>query len=134
MGWNDGPYNIAGFMNFQSHYFSPVEGAPPNVNFQCTTSGGSVGGGTYPCAISNFTNYEPDFITFDLSFGYNTGDIPANVYLKNLTLQFTVQNLLNRHSPFDYIPTTAGGRQVTAYDLTRPNSGRTIGITLVKNW
>ncbi|MDE2476097.1 MAG: TonB-dependent receptor [Alphaproteobacteria bacterium] len=134
LGWSDGPYNIAGFMNYQSHYFSPVEGAPPNVNFQCVAAGSSVGGGTFPCAISNFTNYEPDFITFDLSFGYNTGDIPANTYLKNITLQLTIQNLLNRHSPFDYIPTTAGGRQVTAYDLTRPNDGRVIGVTLMKNW
>jgi iron complex outermembrane recepter protein len=134
LGWSDGPYNVAGFMNYSSHYFSPIGGAPPNVNFQCTSMGGSVGGGTFPCAISDFTNHEPSFITFDLSFGYNTGDIPANDYIKNITLQLTVQNLLDRHSPFDYINTTAGGRQISAYDITRPNAGRVIGLTLVKNW
>jgi hypothetical protein len=121
-------------MNYSSHYFSPIAGSPPNVNMQCTTAGGAVGGGTFPCAISNFTAIQPNFITFDLSLGYNTGDTPANDYLKNLTLQLTVQNLLGLHAPFDYINTAAGGRQIAAYDITRPNSGRTIGITLLKNW
>ena len=137
LGWSDGPFNVAGFMNFQSHYFSPIAGSPPNVNFQCTTPGGTVGSGgasTFPCAIGNFTAIEPNFITFDLSFGYNTGEVPANDYLKHVTLQLTVQNLLGRHSPFDYINTAAGGRQIAAYDLTRQNQGRSIGITLVKNW
>jgi len=134
LGWSDGPFNVAGFMNYSSHYFSPIAGSPPNVNFQCKTSGGTVGGGTLPCAISNFTAIEPNFITFDLSFGYNTGEVPANDYLKHVTLQLTVQNLLGRHSPFDYINTAAGGRQIAAYDLTRQNQGRSIGITLVKNW
>ena len=134
LGWSDGPYNAAAFMNYSSHYFSPITGAPPNVNFQCTTMGGGVGGGTFPCAISDFTAYQPNFITFDLSFGYNTGDIPANVYLKNVTLQLTVQNLLDRHSPFNYINTSAGGRQISAYDITRSNAGRTIGLTVAKNW
>ena len=97
-----------------------------------------------PAALSAAVHYharsatspitEPSFITFDLSFGYKTGDMPANDYLKRITLQFTVQNLLNRHSPFDYLPNNAAGRQAAAYDITRPNSGRTIGMTLVKNW
>jgi len=134
LGWSDGPYDVAGFMNYQSHYFSPIETIPPNVNFQCTSPGGTVGGGTFPCAISNFTSYEPNFITFDISLGYKTGDIPANDYLKHLTIQFTVQNLLNKHSPFEYLPNNAAGRQAAAYDITRPNSGRTIGVTLLKNW
>ncbi len=133
LGWSDGPYSISGFMNYQSHYFVPVA-VPPNVNFQCTASGGSVGGGTLPCAISNYRQIEPDFITFDLSFGYKTGDMPANDYLKNLTLQLTLQNVLNKHAPFEYGPSNSAGRQAAAYDILRPNSGRTIGVSLVKNW
>ena len=66
--------------------------------------------------------------------GYNTGDNPVSTYLRNITLQLTVRNLLNKHSPFNYIPTTAGGRQAAAYDITKPNAGRVIGVTLVKNW
>lgn len=133
LGWNDGTFNVTGFMNYRSHYFDS-SGVPPNVNFQCTVAGGAVGGGTFPCAIGNFSNVEPSFITFDLSFGYNTGDRPANNYLKNLTIQLTIQNLLDRLSPFDYNPTAPPGRQAAAYDLSVPNTGRTIGLTLIKNW
>lgn len=90
-------------LNYRSHYLDS-SGVPPNVNFQCTSAGGSVGGGTLPCAIGNFSNVEPSFITFDLSFGYNTGDKPANTYLRNLTIQLTIQNLMDRLSHFDYTP------------------------------
>jgi iron complex outermembrane receptor protein len=132
LGWSDGPYSVTGFVNYSSHYFTgwPV---PPNVNFACATSGGTVAGGTFPCAISNFTTSEPSFYTFDLSLGYNTGDLPANTYLKNLTIQLVVQNLTGRHSPFEYGPSTST-RNWAAYDINRPNQGRVIGLTLVKNW
>ena len=133
LGWSDGAFSVTGFMNYTSHSYSPL-GSPPNVNFQCTSAGGTVGGGTFPCAISNFTNYVPNFITFDLSFGYNTGDMPANDYLKNLTVQFTVQNLFNRFSPFVYNPTAIAGNIPGAYDNTKSMIGRTFGLTLIKNW
>jgi hypothetical protein len=41
---------------------------------------------------------------------------------------------MNKHSPFDFINSSAGGRQISAYDITRQNQGRTIGVTLIKNW
>jgi outer membrane receptor protein involved in Fe transport len=132
LGWSDGPWTVTGFMNYSAHYFQtwPV---PPNVNNQCLAAGGSLPGGTFPCAISNFSNIEPAWYTFDLSFGYNTGDIPANDYLKNVTVQLTIQNLFNRLSPFEYGPSTST-RNVSGYDILRPNTGRIIGVTLVKNW
>jgi len=133
LGWSDGTFNVAGFMNYRSHYYDS-SGVPPNVNLQCASVGGSVGGGTFPCAIGNYSNSVPSVVTFDLSFGYNTGDTPANDYLKHVTIQLTIQNLLDRLSPFDYNPTAPPGRQAAAYDLSVPNTGRTIGITLVKNW
>ena len=132
LGWSNGPFNVTGFMNFQSHYFTQWS-VPPNVNFQCTTSGGTVGGGTMPCAISNWSNIEPDFITFDLSFGYNTGDIPANDYLKRVTIQLVVQNLMGKHSPFEYGPSTST-RNYAAYNVNIGNGGRVIGLSLIKNW
>ncbi len=108
-------------------------GPPPNVNFQCTAAGGSVGGGTFPCAITNYTNIEPSFYTFDLSLGYNTGDMPANDYLKRIDVQLVIQNLMGKHSPFEYGPTTAS-RNISAYDILRSNEGRVVGITIVKTW
>lgn len=132
LGWSTGPYSITGFMNYSSHYFSPWA-VPPNVNFQCTTSGGSTGGGTNPCAIGNYTNYEPTFITYDLSLGYNTGDMPASDYLKHIGITLTVQNLLGVHSPFAYGPINVN-RNAAAFDIMRSDIGRVLGLTIVKNW
>ena len=132
LGWSNGAFSVTGFMNYTAHYYAPW-GVPPNVNFQCTTAGGNVGGGTFPCAISNYTNIEPSWYAFDLSFGYNTGDTPANDYLKRINIQLVVQNLLGKHSPFEYGPTT-GSRNIAAYDILKSNVGRTIGLTLVKTW
>ena len=68
-------------MNYSAHYYV-AWGNPPNVNLQCTTAGGNITGGTLPCAINNYTQIEPSQYTFDLSLGYNTGDMPASDYLK----------------------------------------------------
>ena len=132
LGWSDGPWTVTGFVNYISHYYStwPV---PPNVNLQCTVAGGTQGGGTFPCAISNWSNIEPSWYTFDLSFGYNTGDMPANTYLKNITVQFTVQNLMGIHSPFEYGPSTST-RNIAGYDILKPDTGRVLGLTLLKDW
>lgn len=132
LGWSDGPYSVTGFMNYSSHYYS-AWAVPPNVNFECTTSGGNVGGGTMPCAIGNYSNIEPSFITFDLSLGYNTGDLPANDYLKHVGLTLTIQNLMGIHSPFAYGP-VAVNRNAAAFDIFRSDIGRVIGLTIVKNW
>jgi hypothetical protein len=132
LGWSDGPYSITGFVNHQSHYFAPWP-VPPNVNLQCTVAGGTTGGGSLPCAISNWSNIEPSWYTFDLSFGYDTGDMPTNNYLKNITLQLTIQNLMGIHSPFEYGPSTST-RNIAAYDILKSDNGRIIGLTLVKSW
>lgn len=133
LGWSDGPFSVTGFVNYISHYFDPVA-VPPNVNFQCTSAGGMAGGGTFPCAISNYTNIEPSMYTFDLSFGYSTGDRPANDYLKSITLQLTVQNLMGRLPAFEYAPAISNGHNATAYDFSKPDIGRVIGLTVMKNW
>jgi hypothetical protein len=132
LGWSNGTWSATGFMNYSSHFYQkwPV---PPNVNNQCLAAGGATGGGTFPCAISNFHNIEPSFTTFDLSLGYDTGDTPANNYLKNITLQFTIKNLMGIHSPFEYGPSTST-RNVAAYDIIRSDAGRIIGFTVLKNW
>ena len=132
LGWSNGTYSVTGFLNYSAHYYAPW-GSPPNVNFQCTSPGGNTGGGSFPCAISNYTQIEPSHYTFDLSLGYNTGDMPADDYLKRINVQLVIQNVLGKHSPFEYGPTTAS-RNISAYDILRSNEGRVIGITVVKNW
>ncbi len=133
VGWSNGPFNATLFYNYNSHFFDIRQSTPPNVNMQCVTSGGTIGGGTFPCAINNYTRLVPAFNTFDLSLGYNTGDLPANDYLKHMTVQLTVQNLMGIHSPFSYGPNSST-RNPGGYDLTKSDLGRVIGITVVKNW
>ena len=104
LGWSNGPsaQPCSGITRITSSNSAPAH--PPNVNFECTTSGGTLGGGTLPCAINNFTYIQPAWDTIDLSFGYNTGDIPASDYLKRITLQLTVHNLMGKHAAFEYGP------------------------------
>jgi hypothetical protein len=133
LGWSSGQFNATVFYNYSSHFFETRVGVPPNVNLQCTTAGGTVGGGSLPCAINNYTAIEPAWNTFDLSVGYDTGEMPTNDYLKNVTVQLTVLNIMGIHSPFEYGPTSVT-RNPAGYDLTRPDTGRTIGLTLMKRW
>ena len=132
LGWSDGAFSVVGFANYTSHFFN-TQNAPPNVNFACTTSGGTIGGGSLPCAISNYTDIEPSYYTFDLSFGYDTGDMPANDYLKHVSVQLVIQNILNRLPAFEYRIGTGAGNPAT-FDISESDQGRTIGIILTKTW
>jgi hypothetical protein len=133
LGWATGPFSATVFFNYYAHYFATNVGTPPNVNFQCTAAGGTIGGGSFPCAISNYNQYLPPWHSFDLSLGYNTGDTPANDYLKNMTLQLTVIDLLDKHASF-LDGASSSTRNPGGYDLLRPNVGRIVGLTLIKNW
>jgi hypothetical protein len=95
--------------------------------------GGSLGGGTFPCLINNYTNIQPPWYTFDLSMGYDTGDTPANTYLKNIGIQFIIQNIMGIHPAFQYGPSNQG-RTFAAYDILKGDQGRTFGVTLTKTW
>lgn len=132
LGWSNGPISVVGFVNYVSHFYNG-QSAPPNVNFECTTSGGTVGGGNLPCAINNYSNVEAPFYTFDLSLGYDTGDLPANNFLKHIGIQLAIQDLLNKHPPFEYRTSTGGGNPA-AFDILKDLSGRTWSVILTKTW
>ena len=132
LGWSNGPWSLTGFMDYQSHFFH-TQNAPPNVNGQCSVAGGTVGGGTFPCLINNYTNVEPPFYTFDLSAGYDTGDDPANTYLKHIGIQLVIQNIMDKHPPFEYRIGTGGGNPVP-FDILKSDQGRTVTLILTKTW
>jgi iron complex outermembrane recepter protein len=136
VGWANGGWSITGFFNYRSHYWTNAA-PPPNVNNQCQTEGGTVGGGTFPCAISNYVNHWPPIYSFDLSIGYDTGDRPANEYLRNIGFQLVVQNLMNKHPPWSYLTGNrpgawATGQQGGANEIN--GLGRTISMILTKTW
>jgi iron complex outermembrane receptor protein len=132
VGWSNASWTVTGFMNYEGHFYH-TQGAPPNVNFQCLAAGGTIGGGSLPCAINNYNNIEPSYITFDLSLGYDTGDDPANDYLKHIGIQLTVDNLLDKQPPFEYRISTGGGNP-SAFDILKNIYGRVIGVRVTKTW
>ena len=131
-GWSNGPWSATLFMDYISHFYH-AQAAPPWVNLQCTTAGGMVPGGSFPCAISNYNNLEPSQYTFDLSLGYDTGDDPLNDYLKHIGIQVVIQNIMDRHPAFEYRISTGGGNPA-AYDITKSLQGRTVSLILTKTW
>ena len=74
----------------------------------------------------------PAYYTFDLSIGYSTGDLPQNPYLKNIGIQLVIQNVTDKLSPFAY--SINAGQPPTAFDTTKNNLGRTVGLALTKAW
>jgi iron complex outermembrane receptor protein len=132
LGWSNGPLSVTGFMNYESHWFH-AQSAPPNVNHQCQAGNPYVGGGSSVCAIEGYTNIEPSYYTFDLSMGYDTGDSPANTYLRNIQFQLVIQNIMDKHPPFEYRISTGGGNPA-ALDILKSDQGRTISFIMTKTW
>jgi len=119
-------------VDYQSHYYN-TQNAPPNVNNQCVAAGVGVGGGTFACPQNNYSNLEPPWYSFDLSVGYDTGEDPANNYLKHIGLQLVIQDIFDKHSNFEYKATNAGGPPCTC-NPTRPDFGRQVSFIVTKTW
>jgi outer membrane receptor protein involved in Fe transport len=135
LGWSDGTWSVTGFMDYEQHFFH-TQAAPPNVNYACITPGGTVGGlpaYTNPCWVSDYTNIQPGYFTFDLSLGYSTGDRPANEYLRNVSVQLVVQNIMDKSAPYEYRIATGGGNPC-ACDIIKSLFGRLVSIRLQKEF
>jgi iron complex outermembrane recepter protein len=117
LGWaNDEGLSVTAFMNYQAHFFTTVPFPPTSYL------------ATYP----DYSNLVPSQYTFDVSVGYNTGDTPANDYLKRINITFAVNNILNRQPPFEYGGT---GTQVAVNGLTIVGPlGRAWRLTLTKQF
>jgi outer membrane receptor protein involved in Fe transport len=142
LGWSNGTWSVTAFADYQSHYYHQ-QTPPPNVNGNFCASNGSLDslgmGGTFPCAIQDYNNITPSWYSFDLSIGYDTGDRPANEYLRNIGFQFVIQNVLDKHAPFQYKPSTVGGPPSAIAAFGGPgggvsNAGRVFNLILTKQW
>jgi hypothetical protein len=130
LGWSNGPWQVTGFLNYQSHYVSG-QAFPPNVDANTCAAGGLTAGGTSPCAIQNYTGLAPPWYSVDLSFGYDTGEDPMNDYLKHIGINLVVQDIMNKHAAFQYRP---GPQQIAAFDVLKNNEGRVFSVLLTKTW
>ena len=147
LGWEDTGgdlqgLSITGFMNYIPHSPSPETGLagggniPPACFWQTGFGPGSCyPGSPYYGPFSTYPGSTPGIYTFDMSFGYMTGDRPANEYLRNMNIQFTVLNVANKAPPFQY--NLSSGRAVAAqiangYGISPLQ--RYINIAITKAW
>ncbi|HXJ03433.1 MAG TPA: TonB-dependent receptor [Micropepsaceae bacterium] len=143
LGWaSDDGWSVTGFVNFLPHFNSDTAPLPPACfmigNTACDASG-LPQFAQYTTQYKTLTNFVPGLYTFDLSFGYKTGNTPANDYLKNLGFQLTINNILDKQAPFAYQISPPGGAQAHAYFSTTAGSslgidGRVITFVITKAW
>lgn len=136
VGWSDGPWSVTTFINYRGH--SPEDqrlaAAIPPCYWQPGFSAGSCypGSGYFPQPTSVFTNYSPSTYLFDLAATFRTGDLPANAYLKNISLDVAILNVFNRRPPFLY--GAERGRDWRAFDTNYSMLQRELHVTVTKTW
>ncbi len=147
LGWAGGPDNawsITGFMNYHAHINDqppdgfPVEPLPPSCflagNPACNASG-LPQFAQYTKQFPVLSEFIPAFITFDLSLAYTTGERPANEFLRNLSFQLTVNDITNRHLPFQYVTLPGGGSgSPRAFSHYFDPAQRVISLVITKAW
>ena len=147
LGWSGGPdgaFSATLFMNFIPN-FGPNNTSIPAANGNSVAPLCFLQGNT-PCNASGnpqfamyntqvpfLTTQIPSMYTFDLSLGYNTGDTPANTYLKNIGIQMTINNLLNRKPEFQYAIATSSNTPHAFYNALSADQ-RYITFTITKAW
>ena len=144
LGWaDDSGWSVSGFMNWHAHYGSQEAGdnvraqvfAPPCFqigNTPCNASG-LPQFAQYTQQYALLTNYEPAWITFDLSIGYKTGERPANEYFRNLGFQLVFNNILDKKPSFAYQIAFSGGSP-RAFDDHQDPMQRIVSFAVTKAW
>jgi len=138
LGWAGGPdgaFSVTGFMNFIPSFNANGSALPPLCFLQGNPACASFGPqfAQYTQQYAALTNYVPSGYTFDLSLGYRTGDTPANRYLKNIGVQLTVTDLLDKKPPFQYSVAT-NSNTVHAFYNGYTADQRRFTLVLTKVW
>jgi hypothetical protein len=144
LGWAgapDGAWSATAFMNYHPHFGTQEAGdsarpglLPPTCFLAGQTPCNASGlpqFAQYTQQYSQLTLFEPAWITFDLSLGYNTGERPANKYLRNLSFQLVINNFLNKKPNFAYYVTTA---TVEAFEQRNDPAQRVVSFSITKAW
>lgn len=143
LGWAGGPdgaYSVTLFMNYFAHSGNETpDGSYPALPPGCFMTGNpscaSYGPqfAQYTQQYPVLTNYQPAFITWDISLGYTTGDRPGNDYLKNIGLQLTINDLTDRQPEFYYRISTHGGSP-QAFNIGQDIAQRVVSLVITKQW
>jgi len=136
-GWTDGAWNMTLFGTYYGHHQQDENGALllPGCYYKPGYSAGDCyPGSPYYGPRDVFPLHSPATMLFDITFGYQTGDTPANPYLRNVAIQMGVTNLLDKAPPMGVHPLRSRGTGVSAYDRLYPDVGRELSLTLTKQW
>jgi hypothetical protein len=135
LGWANENWNVTGFANYFGHQAINQDGA--NLVPQCFFApgfgpGSCFAGSQYFGPAGNFPNITPATVYFDLSIGYQTGEMLANQYLRNIGVQLSVNDLLDKGPPFSI--GARGNGSIRAFDNAFSDLGRTVSVLLTKVW
>jgi hypothetical protein len=135
LGWASDTWSVTAFANYFGHGAVNVNGnnlIPPCFYAAGFSPGSCFSGSPYYGPLVTFPNFSPPTVYFDLSVGYQTGEMPANEYLRNIGIQFTVNDIFDKQPPFQV--GARGSGSIRAFDNAFIDLQRTFTITLTKVW
>jgi len=135
LGWANDIWSVTAFANYFGHGLLNTAGnnlLPPCFYQAGFGPGSCFSGSPYYGPLVTFPNYSPPTVYFDLTLGYQTGERPANEYLRNLGVQITINDLFNKQPPFQI--GSRGSGSVRAFDNAFIDLQRTFTLTLTKVW
>ena len=135
LGWSNDTWSVNAFANYFGH------GAPNTAGIglvpQCFYSAATAAGSCFPGSphygpYLTYPNTTPATLFFDLTVGYQTGEQPANPYLRDIGIQFTINDVLDKAPPFQI--GARGNGSIRAFDNAFIDLQRTFTLTLTKTW
>ena len=141
LGWANPTWNVTLFANYFGH---GAVGENQGVNLNgvalippCLYQTGSGPGSCYPGSpyygpFDTYPNMTPAVVLFDLSIGYQTGEMPASEWLRNIGVQLSINNVLDEPSPF--MVGARGNGAIRAFNEGFSDLQRTFTLQLTKTW
>ena len=74
----------------------------------------------------------PATVWFDLSVGYQTGEMPANEWLRNVGIQLSILDLFDEQPPFQV--GARGNGAIRAFNEGFSDLQRTFTFQITKTW
>jgi iron complex outermembrane receptor protein len=135
LGWTNGTWSITGFANYKGHSSQSQNLPLPRCYWAEEYGPGACYPGSpyYPQEGPIYDDSAPAHYEFDLNVAYDTGESPANEYLRNLNISLSILNLFDRKPPFMYT-SRSRAREIRAYDTRWSEFQRFITLTVTKTW
>jgi iron complex outermembrane receptor protein len=141
LGWSNDTWSVTAFANYFGHgansatlgvNFNGNNLIPPCFYSPSTSAGSCFPGSPHFGPYAVYPNMSPATVYFDLTIGYDTGETPANTYLRNIGIQFTINDIFDKPPPFQV--GARGNGSIRAFDNSFPDLQRTFTLTLTKTW